>query len=209
MTTPTTGNTVLFEQRGAVALITLNRPDALNSFTRAMHTALWAALDRAEGNPEIRALVITGAGRGFCAGADAGLCSPSPPPGAERVGVRWGCRRCLDDRLEDAVQVPDHLVVPEAHDPVAVARERLGPPGVPLRVRCMLAAVEFNRQLAGRDGEVDDEAADRVLPPDPERQRCLAQRPPELPLHVGRVGAEPAGNSRPLAERHGPSPTSP
>ena len=70
MTTPTTGNTVLFEQRGAVALITLNRPDALNSFTRAMHTALWAALDRAEVNPEIRALVVTGAGRGFCAGAD-------------------------------------------------------------------------------------------------------------------------------------------
>ncbi len=72
MTTPTTGNTVLFEQRGAVALITLNRPDALNSFTRAMHAELWAALDRAEAEPEIRALVLTGAGRGFCAGARSG-----------------------------------------------------------------------------------------------------------------------------------------
>jgi 2-(1,2-epoxy-1,2-dihydrophenyl)acetyl-CoA isomerase len=53
-----------------VALLTLNRPQALNSFTRAMHADLWAAIDRAEANPRVRALVITGAGRGFCAGAD-------------------------------------------------------------------------------------------------------------------------------------------
>jgi 2-(1,2-epoxy-1,2-dihydrophenyl)acetyl-CoA isomerase len=61
---------VLFEARAAVALVTLNRPHALNSFTRPMHQALWAALDRVEADPSIRALVITGAGRGFCAGAD-------------------------------------------------------------------------------------------------------------------------------------------
>jgi 2-(1,2-epoxy-1,2-dihydrophenyl)acetyl-CoA isomerase len=70
MNAPTATSTVLYEERGAVALLTLNRPDALNSFTRAMHHDLWAALDRAEANPNIRALVITGAGRGFCAGAD-------------------------------------------------------------------------------------------------------------------------------------------
>ncbi len=70
MNVPTPGSTVLFEARGAVALLTLNRPDALNSFTRQMHRELWAALDRAEADPSIRALVITGAGRGFCAGAD-------------------------------------------------------------------------------------------------------------------------------------------
>jgi 2-(1,2-epoxy-1,2-dihydrophenyl)acetyl-CoA isomerase len=61
---------VLFEKRGAVALLTLNRPQALNSFTRAMHKDLWAALDRIEQDPSIRACVLTGAGRGFCAGAD-------------------------------------------------------------------------------------------------------------------------------------------
>ncbi|HMN92436.1 MAG TPA: enoyl-CoA hydratase-related protein [Hydrogenophaga sp.] len=70
MNAPTAGASVLYEERGAVALVTLNRPDALNSFTRQMHRDLWAALDRAEANPVIRALVITGAGRGFCAGAD-------------------------------------------------------------------------------------------------------------------------------------------
>jgi 2-(1,2-epoxy-1,2-dihydrophenyl)acetyl-CoA isomerase len=61
---------VLYEARGAVALVTLNRPQALNSFTRQMHRDLWAALDRAEADKTIRAVVITGAGRGFCAGAD-------------------------------------------------------------------------------------------------------------------------------------------
>src|SRR5512133_2307588 len=61
---------VLYSTRGAVAVITLNRPQALNSFTRAMHDELWAAFDRIEGDKAIRALVVTGAGRGFCAGAD-------------------------------------------------------------------------------------------------------------------------------------------
>ena len=61
---------VLYAEQGAVAIATLNRPQALNSFTRQMHHDLWAALDQAEANPAIRALVITGAGRGFCAGAD-------------------------------------------------------------------------------------------------------------------------------------------
>jgi 2-(1,2-epoxy-1,2-dihydrophenyl)acetyl-CoA isomerase len=63
-------STVLYEERGNVGLVTLNRPQALNSFTRQMHHELWAVLDQAEANKNIRALVITGAGRGFCAGAD-------------------------------------------------------------------------------------------------------------------------------------------
>ena len=70
MNAPSAGATVLYEARGAVALLTLNRPEALNSFTRQMHRDLWAALDMAEADPAIRAAVITGAGRGFCAGAD-------------------------------------------------------------------------------------------------------------------------------------------
>lgn len=62
--------TVLYETRGAVAVVTLNRPQALNSFTRRMHEDLWEALARIEEDKSIRALVLTGAGRGFCAGAD-------------------------------------------------------------------------------------------------------------------------------------------
>jgi 2-(1,2-epoxy-1,2-dihydrophenyl)acetyl-CoA isomerase len=71
---------VLYETRGAVALVTLNRPQSLNSFTRAMHHELWAALDLIEADKSVRALVITGAGRGFCAGADLAEFDFAPGP---------------------------------------------------------------------------------------------------------------------------------
>ena len=73
-------STVLYEERGAVALLTLNRPAALNSFTRQMHRDLWSALDRAEANAAVRALVLTGAGRAFCAGADLAEFDFAPGP---------------------------------------------------------------------------------------------------------------------------------
>jgi 2-(1,2-epoxy-1,2-dihydrophenyl)acetyl-CoA isomerase len=72
--------TVLHETRGAVALITLNRPQALNSFTREMHRALWDVLDRVQADPQVRAVVLTGAGRGFCAGADLAEFDFAPRP---------------------------------------------------------------------------------------------------------------------------------
>jgi len=78
--TPAAEAAVLYAEQGAVAVLTLNRPQALNSFTRQMHRELWAALDRAEANPAIRAMVITGAGRGFCAGADLGEFDFAPGP---------------------------------------------------------------------------------------------------------------------------------
>lgn len=68
---------------GAVAVITLNRPQSLNSFTTEMHRALWAALDQTEADAQVRAVVLTGAGRGFCAGAD--LAGFDFSPGPDRV----------------------------------------------------------------------------------------------------------------------------
>jgi len=61
---------ILTESRGAVRLITLNRPAALNSFVGEMHLALLHALKTAAADAAVRAVVITGAGRGFCAGQD-------------------------------------------------------------------------------------------------------------------------------------------
>jgi enoyl-CoA hydratase/carnithine racemase len=62
--------TIRFEQRGAVAWITLNRPDAMNALSETMCAELRDATVRCERDPAIRVLVLTGAGRAFCAGAD-------------------------------------------------------------------------------------------------------------------------------------------
>lgn len=61
---------ILFEIQSGVAGITLNRPDKLNSFNRAMSLELISALEQAEGDDSVRAILLTGAGRGFCAGQD-------------------------------------------------------------------------------------------------------------------------------------------
>ena len=63
---------VLVASHGAVRHLTLNRPAALNSFTAALHAELLQALDNAAAESSVRAVVITGAGRGFCAGQDLG-----------------------------------------------------------------------------------------------------------------------------------------
>ena len=61
---------ILTEQRDGYRVITLNRPDKLNAFNDAMHAALRDAVAAAEADEDCRALLITGAGRGFCAGQD-------------------------------------------------------------------------------------------------------------------------------------------
>ena len=61
---------LLIATHGAVRVLTLNRPTALNSFTAEMHGRLLAALDEAAADASVRALVLTGSGRGFCAGQD-------------------------------------------------------------------------------------------------------------------------------------------
>jgi enoyl-CoA hydratase len=77
---------VLTERRGAVALLTLNRPDKLNAVNVPMIEALDAALDEAEANEAVRAIVLAGKGRAFSAGfdLDMGLGDGNPAPDAVR-----------------------------------------------------------------------------------------------------------------------------
>jgi 2-(1,2-epoxy-1,2-dihydrophenyl)acetyl-CoA isomerase len=70
--------TILVADAGPVRTLTLNRPKALNSFTAAMHGELLAALDAAAVDERVRCVVVTGSGRGFCAGQD--LADPSVAP---------------------------------------------------------------------------------------------------------------------------------
>jgi 2-(1,2-epoxy-1,2-dihydrophenyl)acetyl-CoA isomerase len=85
---PPTQANVLADGAAPVRTITLNRPATLNSFTGALHLELMAALDAAAADTAVRCVVITGAGRGFCAGQDLG--DPdmvAAPGGAAAVDV--------------------------------------------------------------------------------------------------------------------------
>lgn len=61
---------IVLEKEGQIALITLNRPEKLNAYTRLMAKEIRDALEEVEDDPELRVTIMTGAGRGFCAGMD-------------------------------------------------------------------------------------------------------------------------------------------
>jgi len=76
---------ILFASEGGIARLTLNRPDRLNSFTDAMHAELRDALAQVRADPSVRVLLLTGAGRGFCAGQD--LSDRAVAPGGDPVDL--------------------------------------------------------------------------------------------------------------------------
>jgi len=92
---------VLYDVRNRVALITLNRPEKLNAWTPAMSAGYREALDNATADPDVRAVVLTGAGRGFCAGADLELLG-----GLAETGARVGGGDAEPAQMEPAVPKP-------------------------------------------------------------------------------------------------------
>lgn len=83
--------TILVEKRPDYRQISLNRPDRLNALNTEMHGALMAALAEAEADPECRAILLTGAGRAFCAGQDLGdvAVKDDGPPDLKAVLERY------------------------------------------------------------------------------------------------------------------------
>jgi 2-(1,2-epoxy-1,2-dihydrophenyl)acetyl-CoA isomerase len=78
--------TILFESRAGVARLTLNRPERLNSFNVEMHEEVRAVLDQVKEDGSCRVLILTGAGRGFCAGQDLGDRAVTPGGAATDLG---------------------------------------------------------------------------------------------------------------------------
>lgn len=78
-------DSIAVEREGGLATVTLNRPDRLNSFTAAMHEDLAVALATIADDASVRAVLLTGAGRGFCAGQD--LSDRAVSPGGEAVDL--------------------------------------------------------------------------------------------------------------------------
>jgi 2-(1,2-epoxy-1,2-dihydrophenyl)acetyl-CoA isomerase len=80
-----TYESILFGVDAGIARLTLNRPERLNSFTDAMHAEVRDALAKVRADAAVRALLLTGAGRGFCAGQD--LADRAVAPGTEPVDI--------------------------------------------------------------------------------------------------------------------------
>ena len=102
-----TNDTVLYEVDDGVAVVTLNRPERLNAWTGELGTGYFDALDRAGADPDVRAVVVTGAGRGFCAGADMDNLQGISSGGGESGG---DAPRLRNERHDYALTIPKPVV---------------------------------------------------------------------------------------------------
>ena len=143
---------VRYDVDAGVALITLNRPDVLNAWTVDMGRDYLRRIDQAAADPEVRAVVLTGAGRGFCAGADMSLLKDvmagrMPPPDSVRP----------DDEVESAVPKP---VIAAINGPcVGLGLTR----ALYCDVRFLSAGVELSTAFARR-GLVAEHGQSWILP---------------------------------------------
>jgi enoyl-CoA hydratase/carnithine racemase len=106
-----------YEVRDRVATVTLNRPERLNAWTGRMHTEYRALLARATADPAVRVIVVTGAGRGFCAGADARALEGHVERGSYDAGVGpdlampgYGVRREFDADFAYHFGIPKPII---------------------------------------------------------------------------------------------------
>jgi enoyl-CoA hydratase len=125
---------VLTESRGRVLVVTINRPDQRNAVNAAVAAGIAAALDRLDADPELSLGVLTGAGRGFCAGMDLKAFVAGESPHAGDRGFAGITQRAADKPLIAAIEgfaVAGGLEVALACDLIVASRDaRLGIPEV-------------------------------------------------------------------------------
>jgi 2-(1,2-epoxy-1,2-dihydrophenyl)acetyl-CoA isomerase len=162
MTNPTFDN-ILYEQDGAVAIITLNRPERLNALNMGLMTDLQAGLRHALDGGQTRAVVLTGAGRGFCAGADLSMARGT---GADIDG---GMRDFFNPTVQMVSEYPLPLVT-AVNGPAAGGGSSLALAGD------MVLAAEsaYFQQSFSNIGLVPDMGASWVLPRTLSRSRASA-----------------------------------
>ena len=197
MTTPDL-ETVLYERRGAVARLTLNRPEKLNAIDRRMVSELGLALDEAERDPEVRAVVLDGAGRAFSAGFDleAGEADGDDPLGSLRRELEedfeiilrfWNCPKptvaavhtyCLGSGMELAVACD--VTVAAAGCRFGAPEVRFGSGIVAMILPWVIGLKQAKELLLTGDDRVPAERAlalglvNRVVPQDRHLEEALA-----------------------------------
>ena len=116
---------ILYTLADRIATITLNRPERLNAYTAALGSALRAAMRQAADDPAVRVIVLTGAGRGFCAGADMASLSQAssgvpPVDGQAAAAPPTGQEPPFDAASSPDYQTP-HSYFPAVPKPVIAA----------------------------------------------------------------------------------------
>ena len=86
-----------------IAVITFNRPERLNAWTGQMGIEYFDALDKAAADPKVRVIVVTGAGKGYCAGADMGTLQALPSAATTSEGNKDNGPSILDGRMQDEI----------------------------------------------------------------------------------------------------------
>jgi enoyl-CoA hydratase/carnithine racemase len=97
---------ILYATTGPIATVTLNRPEKLNAWTPVMEAEVAQAIEAAGTDPDIRAVVLTGAGRGFCSGADLTTPASDPAPKARPGPNRFAFLRDAGKPLVAAINGP-------------------------------------------------------------------------------------------------------
>ena len=103
-------DTIIHTIDKGIATITLNRPDSLNSFNQEMHTELRTALIACWDNPDIRCIILTGAGRGFCAGQDLNERSTKPAEGNAKIDLSETVERNYNPLIRMLTTMPKPII---------------------------------------------------------------------------------------------------
>ncbi len=178
---------VIYEKVGRIAWITLNRPEKMNALNDALYEGLLAGLGQAAQDPEVRVVVIKGAGRGFCAGHDLASTktdetTPVHPDRAPTVRDYFGLERRRCSKYEDVLNFPKPIIA-QVHGICIGAGENL-------QASCDITIVAEDAQIGVRGfGRVTAEDFDYIIAPWPSgSQKIRAGR--MLPEITGKEAAE-------------------
>jgi len=135
---------ITYESANLVATITLNRPDKLNAWTQKMEEEVVAAVRAAATDDQVRVIILTGAGKGFCAGADMSLLSAISQESAPRAG-----RFLMDNEIGSDVPVEfrkKHAWFLSVPKPIIAATSMDRPWGWASSFRCIATSVSRRRK---------------------------------------------------------------
>ncbi len=152
---------IAYEVDGPVATITLDRPDRLNAFTITMQRELDAAFDLVDGDDDVRAVIVTGRGRAFCAGADLGTGGETFDAAAAGVDAdRHGYPRDFGGLLTLRIFRCTKPVIAAVNGPAVGVGASMT---LPMDIRLAADGARFGFVFAAR-GIVPDAAASWFLP---------------------------------------------